>query len=743
VTLPSLRPGYLASWPCFRAVAEGVTRAFSGKVIELPTALGRAELDDTVDLLALFFGLRVRVLADADALRGGLDGPALLVLPVPLGPQPAPAAVADSVVLVARPWRSGTRSLQLPQELLELRNALLECVGRQYSGQRFAEAVPWVSMATDTPATALRFLDGARRHWLLDPDASDATLLSAGLAAALGMLLRGVDERIVEWLVALAVAGKEAHRYVGPRASSLGRDEALKRALQHGLVHRLARSRHQSVLLRRPLELLGRMDEAPGEPSLAELASHLHLKRDATCWRMLRKLGAKSTRKLELDEPAPLAGFVGRERVLQHLIALLEPQDQVVTCVLYGATGAGKTTVAARLAEELSPRLEPVWLSFEAGPLAGWAPVASALGLATSAEEKEQGPAAGRVPGWLGRVFSKLKSGEYLVIVDDVDSVDEHQLADWLPAGPGRCAVLVIGRAAQRPLQQARDAEAVRLGGMSPEESRALLGRKAPRLRERIADGQADEIVERLAGHPMALSLAGRYLDADGLEDTLRGMVSDGEAAVAEVIWRSLGELSEPERRLVEALRVCAPAGAPAELVGRVAGIVASQVEGLLKGMAARSLVACGRHSAQLNRLVRRLLEDELAEPFDGQEALELGHAEQTAALFERARAQGEVSAQHHLYADLLLAARRAPALCRALGEEAARASYGVAEELGRYPRGDRALNLRRARAALRAVRLAYAPERFAAERERAEQQLRQVEKQLAALKAASARAGG
>jgi len=303
--------------------------------------------------------------------------------------------------------------------------------------------------------------------------------------------------------------------------------------------------------------------------------------------------------------------------------------------------------------------------------------------------------------------------------------------------------VLVIGRAAQRPLQQARDAEAVRLGGMSPEESRALLGRKAPRLRERIADGQADEIVERLAGHPMALSLAGRYLDADGLEDTLRGMVSDGEAAVAEVIWRSLGELSEPERRLVEALRVCAPAGAPAELVGRVAGIVASQVEGLLKGMAARSLVACGRHSAQLNRLVRRLLEDELAEPFDGQEALELGHAEQTAALFERARAQGEVSAQHHLYADLLLAARRAPALCRALGEEAARASYGVAEELGRYPRGDRALNLRRARAALRAVRLAYAPERFAAERERAEQQLRQVEKQLAALKAASARAGG
>ncbi len=683
---PVFRPSFVASWPGFPAVARSLSRQLAGRVVALPDVLSAEEHGAAVDALALLYGLQVEVVLDPARLASREGGRALLVVPRPLEQTPDPVPDCLVVCTVRRP--PGTWSLDLPHELLEVRDALMECAGGQLAGEPAVRVVPWVAGVADTPGSLLPFLDGALRAAAEAEKGEESGPFAAGLAAALSWLLRGVDGRLVHWLVAEAVAPARASGLVGTDAALLGREEALRRAFRHGLVLRL--EPQGKVRLRRPLDALGRLKEAPGAPGPELVRRHLDPRRDGPLCQMLDRLGRRTTRALGLPRPRPPEPFVGREDVVRRLVALLEPGERVAAAVLFGPGGVGKTAVAAKVTNALEGRLEPVWVRLGDDPEAGWVAAAAALGIDTEREGRRT-PSDGDRPHWLRRVHRALRDGDYLVVADEVDGLDEDALPGWLPDGPGRCVVLLVSRSSQRPLQERGDAVAVRLHGLALQEARELLADKAPELAEAARAGRADTLLRKLALHPMAISLAALLVEEEGLEETERRLASEGEWAVPRVIADTVASLDEEERRLLQALAVCAPAGSPPELVLRVAGIE-EEGEGRdrLARLTGHSLVSWTGRTVRLHGLARLHLEGEAG----ADEALGLRHAETVDELMERARKGDDAEAQDALYEDLLRAARRVVGLARDGEAGAARLAQRLVVELLQHPRGWRAESL-------------------------------------------------
>ncbi|HSN98803.1 MAG TPA: hypothetical protein VLS89_10980, partial [Candidatus Nanopelagicales bacterium] len=601
MSLPALSLSFLRGWPSAARIVEELRQALLGRVIALPSALAEAEREAIVDAVTLLLDLPARALASPADTQPGV----VYVIPAVLDQAPAPVKGAIVLCVVRR---IGPPRLDMPPEVRLLRDAVIEHWGLEHSGTVLQWVASWLATTVDTPGTAIRFAGAALAQRLAEPESDTAALYLAGLSSTIGWLLRGVDVRVAQWVLALATRTPNPERLVGTDAALLGRDAALLRAFEAGLLEGLPDEPGDPLDLRRPLEILGDLADAPGAPSLAMAAAALAPHLDPMVHSVLERLLQPPMRRLGLSGPRPPRPLVGRDAVLRRLVMLCEPGNEVRTTVLYGLDGMGKGAVAASLCELLVAGLEPVWLRFAEGAEEGWSRVATALGMDLSQPGQIARDRTG-VPRWVRRVHDILRRAPYLVVADEVDTIPEDELAAWLPGGQGACAVLVLSRSAQRPLQRARDAIAVSLGPVSIDSSRSLLATKAPHLAEAIARGDADRLIDALGGSPGALVLASSLLEKAGLPEATE-IATRGEQAVPQVLRKALAQLSVAEKRILLAMAVCAPGGSPPELPLAIArGKPPGEV---MTGLQDRSFIIAGARTVRLAPLVRLAMERRL-----------------------------------------------------------------------------------------------------------------------------------
>lgn len=700
MTLPTLRLSFLRSSPYLPAIARGLAGKLRGRVLILPDVLGRQELDEVVDALTLLLGLPVYIFAEPSGMEEvvGTGPGGILVLPAPL--ESAPEAVRNSIVACVRE-RAGDMSLGLPPELMLLRDAIIECLTRQLEQTRLAAVPGWVASVADTPATAMRFVDGVQMRHLLEPDADDGTLFCAGLAAVVGWMLQPVDPSVAQWVLAMAASPGEPERLISSDAALLGRTEALTKAFDAGLVYQLPPQDGGAPELRRPLGAIAWLGTAPGAPPLVQFVTQLAMNVTPAVRPLVTRLARPPVRGLGLAGPLPPAPFIGRIDLLERLSTLLEPSDRVRTCILYGVGGSGRTATAAALACMVEHRLEPVWVHFGEGPEAGWMRIANALGVDTNRGR----PGGADIPPWVNDVHEQLKQNTYLIIVDAIETVPEWELPGWLPRDVGRCAVLIISRTAQHALQRSHEAIAVQMPPFSMEEARQLLLVKTPQLQNEIVRGDADRLIDRLARHPGPLVLASPLLGAMGpgaIIDRMSG--SEGtQGAVPRLVRDVLEQIRGLDRQVLLALAASSPSGSLYELVLRVANVPDGE-EAVIDRLVERGLLLREARMLRLHGLARGGVERILDEDGEVKKNLVLRHAEVAEDLIVLADESNDATSRADLYSDLVLAVKRTTQLCASGNAAAFESCVDAAVELSRFPQSNRAQNLTWAIDAFRAA---------------------------------------
>ncbi len=187
--------------------------------------------------------------------------------------------------------------------------------------------------------------------------------------------------------------------------------------------------------------------------------------------------------------------------------------------VATGMGGIGKTQLAVEFCYRYGRFFNGVhWLQADQELEAEVARCGEAMGVRPWPDTSEE-QAAATLKAW--------ERGVRLVVFDNLE--EPGTLRDWLPR-MGGARVLITARRQHWPLHLGVQARP--LGIFKPEESRDLLCELAPRLRG-YPQAEIDPIGERLGHLPLAVELAGRYLEvmeATGPQDYLEIIDAAGGA---------------------------------------------------------------------------------------------------------------------------------------------------------------------------------------------------------------------
>ena len=248
-----------------------------------------------------------------------------------------------------------------------------------------------------------------------------------------------------------------------------------------------------------------------------------------------------------LPDPGPLppgsrlpfnrnAVFTGREDDLKKLAeSLLGSQaapgsdwaaavavtaSPAVAAAATGTGGLGKTQLAVEFCYRYGRFFNGVhWLQANLDMLAEIAACGSAMGLTPWPE---------RLPEQEQATLLAWERGETrLVVLDNVE--DPKIVADWLPKLK-RAKVLLTSRRRDWPLDLGL--ALLPLDSLPRPESLILLRKLVPRL-EKVPDEELDKVADRLGNLPLALDLAGRYLEdrkSLGVEGFLQELEKAGGA---------------------------------------------------------------------------------------------------------------------------------------------------------------------------------------------------------------------
>jgi tetratricopeptide (TPR) repeat protein len=246
--------------------------------------------------------------------------------------------------------------------------------------------------------------------------------------------------------------------------------------------------------------------------------------------------------------------FVGRAEVLSALARALLPQPQsppipvLITQATQGLGGIGKTQLAVEFAYRYGRFFYGVhWLN------------GSQLNnlnaeLALCGEEMDLPHWPEKQPEQVARTFQEWQGGgTRLVILDDLEDTDIDIVRGWLnrlSGGPIRLLITAKGSDWSTDL----GLNLLPLDVFTIEESLALLNQHLPQAE--ASDATMELLANQLAGLPLALDLAGRYLAVHphlSAINYLRLLQTVGESP-STAAWReSLGNLTKHDLRLAAA----------------------------------------------------------------------------------------------------------------------------------------------------------------------------------------------
>jgi DNA-binding XRE family transcriptional regulator len=341
--------------------------------------------------------------------------------------------------------------------------------------------------------------------------------------------------------------------------------------------------------------------------------------------------GGAAERRQDWGEAPDVLGFVGRADELAALQRwILDERCRLVA--LLGIGGVGKTSLAARLAQEVAPHFERVyWRSLrDAPPVGDW--LAGAIGFLSDQELVPPASESERLTVLLRLLRDRL----CLLVLDNFETLFEpgqgegryraglagygHLLGAVGGAAHRSCLLLTSREAPVELTVLGGDAvSTLRLGGLGVDEARALLGDK--RL---TGDAAAwGDLVARYAGNGLALRLVGESIRQVFGGEIGTVLEEGGDGGVFGGIRRLLAEQVErssaPEQQVLRALavereplRLTALVAALRPGVGR--GAVVEAVESLRRRSLVERAEAAGSAAFTLQSVVLEYVTDRLVE---------------------------------------------------------------------------------------------------------------------------------
>ncbi|MFE1899623.1 BTAD domain-containing putative transcriptional regulator [Streptomyces yangpuensis] len=247
--------------------------------------------------------------------------------------------------------------------------------------------------------------------------------------------------------------------------------------------------------------------------------------------------------------PPDIADFTGRESIVEQAPALLagvgehdRPRTAPAVAVISGMPGVGKSALAVHMSHTVRP-------FFEGGQL--YADLRGSTGIGTDPSEVLHGflralaVAESEIPSDLeerSKLFRSTTVGRrLLILLDDVSSLAD--VRSLLPGDP-ECSVIITSR---RRLHGLGGAWNVNLDAMDTAEGRELLARIIGSARVRRERNAANQLMETVGGHPLAVRcIGGRLSGSPGL--TLSGLATQLTCSEKLLDELRLGELDVRSR---------------------------------------------------------------------------------------------------------------------------------------------------------------------------------------------------
>jgi len=281
-----------------------------------------------------------------------------------------------------------------------------------------------------------------------------------------------------------------------------------------------------------------------------------------------RRSGGRTTRSI----PSVPGGYVRRPEHEEAVRRLLESGSDEKGVLIAGLGGIGKTTLAMSVAHDLGHvggEFDDIrWIRATEPILA----IVRELASAPATESDDQA---------MSRLRYSLRHRRVLIAIDGLDEVPPERANEWrgflqLATERGSQAkVLVTSRSAYQgpgePLHGLPLAQ-YQLDSLSQAETLSFLRRYLPEAE--VSQLLASKAIQDLQGHPLALALLVRTVQARGISvvDDLMGIADHGVLGAVALLNALLARVPAADQAVLAALAYC-PAPVSARTVSTIAGV--------------------------------------------------------------------------------------------------------------------------------------------------------------------------